>query len=1171
MPVAAAAAGLVGLTLCSQVWPQRVHSVKTAPRASAPSRTPRTERITLIRPGLGAPQGEWAYFRSSFTLRDAPALARLTVWSASACRVYVNGYRAWSGTPPAAGEVLYITHRLAQGRNVLAIACRTLPAWDGLGFDLRMRDAHGHIHHLASGRDVLAAERFVEGWQQPDFEDRSWSRARVVGAQLARAPERTRRGTVERASRESGLPHPATSTEHIVPMPAEPLDYGRIIRVWRLGHGSSGDLYTRDRAPGERMLLTTSVGSQAEMAAAISAGFTLFQTDSDHLSTEQIAPGVWDYHRPDADLARVTEAGMDWCYFPHFAFPPKWYRDAVPFTRITCLEHNKPIQAFSPWEPKFGNSVSIGYRELAKHYSAPRQGPKALYLGVHGDYGECGLFMGARVATPDQRSDWKKRFGDTHDHLGWWCADPLARASFRNAMMHKYGDLDVLNAAWHTHFRSPDEITYPADPHALSRRAWLDFTHWYLGSVSSLTDTVCRVARAHFPHTLLMLPVGFGDENPRGGNDNSMIPKIAARYKVDVRSTHGGFKPFPQNQASMLGRIATACRFYGVPFWTEPPSAITPEGELGRFFEAVSEGSKGFFDWGANVLRNRDIYYRYGKFLRVEKPVVDVAMFYPTTTHLLQPDIGYPQMLEQGCAALRDVLNYDIVDERLIQDGALDRYRILVLWEGTVVEAGTLEKIRDWVARGGVLVAYDFGKIETVEGDRHWFTDLFGYAGKLNPVIPGRRYVGPSGDPAPQRYRVSVGQPSAVPFLSGDWYDPEMSDGVLRRWTGANAELVVPVTPGSAYTLEIRASIPQEASSLAHDVLVNGTLVGTLNQAGEHTYRLEVPPALLRTDTAVITLRSDTFVPADLMPPSGDRRKLGVWVTYVQMEPAESIGPQEAEPLTGHIEAVVDYRRLRAEWSRHYGKGWTVFYPATRRSIQGYYEVVRYLTYHLSDLDPALHDAIPVDDAWDGIYGTLLTRGILYYNPTMQTVARNIVLPPAAFRNYPQVVRPSRFNFTVTIDPQSITFVPFDAPVQELLLQCEKFTELGSLRAEEGREFNPPDAPNYVHIPAGGAIGTRFQCEVPGRYVVFYRTLHRGRSARAEVRIDGLPVRNMPPATGPHARPATEEAGWVTLGAGIHSMELRAPRDRDLDADFVVLCSDPAVAGYTFAPVLPAR
>ena len=61
---------------------------------------------------------------------------------------------------------------------------------------------------------------------------------------------------------------------------------------------------------------------------------------------------MWDFRRPDADLRLAREYGFDWCYFPHYAFPPKWYRDQVPFTRIQCLEHGQPVQAFSPWESR---------------------------------------------------------------------------------------------------------------------------------------------------------------------------------------------------------------------------------------------------------------------------------------------------------------------------------------------------------------------------------------------------------------------------------------------------------------------------------------------------------------------------------------------------------------------------------------------------------------------------------------------------------------------------------------------------------------------------------------------------------------------------------------------------------------------------------------------------
>src|SRR5205807_5774511 len=159
----------------------------------------------------------------------------------------------------------------------------------------------------------------------------------------------------------------------------------------------------------------------------------------------------------------------------------------------------------------------------------------------------------------------------------WWCADPLAKAAFRGAMLAKYSDAEGLNAAWKTAYTRSSEIEIPSGPNGISRRRWLDFVEWYRGSAAQAAQTVTRAAKRAFPSSLMVLAMGFADENPRGGNDNSLIPALAAKEKVEIRSSHGGLKPFAQGQASMLGRIASACRFYGVPFWSEPPGRVTAE------------------------------------------------------------------------------------------------------------------------------------------------------------------------------------------------------------------------------------------------------------------------------------------------------------------------------------------------------------------------------------------------------------------------------------------------------------------------------------------------------------------------------------------------------------------------------------------------------------------
>src|SRR5205823_568503 len=111
-------------------------------------------------------------------------------------------------------------------------------------------------------------------------------------------------------------------------------------------------------------------------------------------------------------------------------------------------------EAFSIWDPAWPGFIDRGYSAIDHQFAlkppllavrpprpegaGPGTSVASLYVGIHGDYGEAGLMMGARVSVPGQKEDWMARFGNLHDHLGWWCNDPLARADFRASMLQKY-------------------------------------------------------------------------------------------------------------------------------------------------------------------------------------------------------------------------------------------------------------------------------------------------------------------------------------------------------------------------------------------------------------------------------------------------------------------------------------------------------------------------------------------------------------------------------------------------------------------------------------------------------------------------------------------------------------------------------------------------------------
>ncbi|MCX6358519.1 MAG: hypothetical protein NT029_01830 [Armatimonadetes bacterium] len=1120
--------------------PGRPHPVV---HTSAPSALIKPDTARWCLPPLGAgSDGEWR-LRRAFRLVAQPKRVRLKVEAAHPVEIRLNGSLACRGS--GLTEVELPPANLRVGVNVLTAEVRG----GAVGFRVTVETGSGRTADIASGRMERASVAAPPGWSAAEFDDRRWPAVRLGGA-WDRPDQAEPAGPVATQPVLSAQPRP---TEDAVELPPADLDTGRIIRVWEAG--APPDPTGRRVEPGGRMWQITGMPAVRDLRAVASAGFTTLQTDSDSLSTDERRPAEWDYSTAETESSVARRFGFDWSYFPHFAFPPLWY-DRAAFTPIQCLEHGQTVRAFSPWDKRFGAFVQHGYTALGTRFPPSRL--QALCVGVHGDGGECGLPAGARLSEPGQRDDWRARFGNLHNHPGWWCADPQARAAFREAMLRKYGSVAGVRTAWRLPRLAEEEIAFPASP-AATRTGWLDFVDWYLGSVSSMADSVARVARRAYPATPLMLPAGSGGDDPREGNDLSMVAKVAARHGAAVRSAHGGLYAFARNQATMLGRLASACRFYGAPLILEPPGAVAGDRQVGRIYEAASQGAQGYADLPAGVTASREVYYRYGKHLRAEKRIVDVAMLWPTTSRLLKPGLPGGQVFERGCTAVRDLLDYDTVDERMVSDGALSRYRLLVMWEGPVYGAETLAAIRAWVNEGGVLLAYDFGKVETPDGDQAWHREMLGHGGRLAQARMRPVFDLPAGREMPASYRVQVGDPASSSFLDGDWYPSELVGPATRRWTGAQASVRLPLDPRKRYRVSLRASVPAEALSKRHRVLLNGVEIGALNQVGDHLYTFAAPAqALVGRSVSALTLDSET-----IQPSAGDPRTLGVWVTYVRVDP--EVGPVTPEPvaLSGRMETEIDIDRLKTEWAKPVGKGWSVYFPGRRAQMAGYLEAVRYLCYHLSDLAPGARDAIAVDDAWDGVYATLMADKVLYYNPGPRDVPRTVILSPASLTAWPEVLAPTENTHQLTLAADSIVALNLTQPLPEMLLECEGFLDLGSLKPAEGAAFSPGQGPSHVLVPRGGSASTRFRCDADGSYRVHVRAVRRGLPADAVVLMDGRPLK--PSASRPRPGMLTRCAGAVDLKKGVHSLTIKPRKGEDVRVDYVVLSADRTVAGYAFA------
>jgi hypothetical protein len=228
------------------------------------------------------------------------------------------------------------------------------------------------------------------------------------------------------------------------------------------------------------------------------------------------------------------------------------------------------------------------------------------------------------------------------------------------------------------------------------------------------------------------------------GVDISGLAKMAADNSICLRTPTGPHVPF-----LMTKRAATAARYYQpARFSSEPVGASATREEMAlAYFKDLTTGVNWHMDYAANYERSQESFAEYRKlWAGAEYPQIDTALFFPTTSHLLDDwnnwrqagfSGGFPEGLQAYAEDLRDMRDYDVLDECLVSAGFLSSYRFLIWPTGNVAEADTLRKIQAWVENGGTLLIAGLENIKTVEQNRGAFENL----AKL-PATDGVRQVG---------------------------------------------------------------------------------------------------------------------------------------------------------------------------------------------------------------------------------------------------------------------------------------------------------------------------------------------------------------------------------------------------------------------------------------------
>lgn len=462
-------------------------------------------------------------------------------------------------------------------------------------------------------------------------------------------------------------------------------------------------------------------------------------------------PGKIDFSTYDILVEKLKKHNLKWVPFlilgPDYA-TPEWFQKSNESVYAQCLEHKKESKIQSIWNPFLPKWVDRFLRIVSEHYQ-DKNVLESICLGISGNWGEA-----IYPATGGF-------YGNFHTHCGWWCSDKYARQNYLKFALQKYKTLGSINTAWGTNFSDLSEIDFPflkqekwrefiywllrKTPHFLKKwfkiikktfslsqeigfqpakvkkaeekQYWLDFVNWYFNSMTDWAGFWLKTARKYFPATKIYLVTG-GLGHPVLGADFSAQTKKAAQYNAGIRITN---HTNDYSQSFIFSRlVSTAVRFYNSYFTTEEAAIIqNARGIIMRIFDTLSSGGQGFYckniisigkdpclkknlpvgqpNQGAISLTENLQYLK----LALSAPIIKLAVFFPSTSIVFKP-LTLDSLYEQ-CSKLRDVLDFDLLDENMIKDNALEKYQYLLVLKGEISEGEVSEKIKNWSKKGGIL------------------------------------------------------------------------------------------------------------------------------------------------------------------------------------------------------------------------------------------------------------------------------------------------------------------------------------------------------------------------------------------------------------------------------------------------------------------------------------
>ena len=431
--------------------------------------------------------------------------------------------------------------------------------------------------------------------------------------------------------------------------------------------------------------------------------------------------GQYDWRFYDAVAQTAKDQGLRW--FPMliggsaYSLPP-WYHDSPENVGFVCLEHAKRNNIQTIFTDNQNKYVEAFLNAFGAHYAASSDAPMDVLLGVRlgasGNFGESQYPAGG---------NWGFKGVREHIHIGWWAGDEHAVLRFREFLQSKYADVAALNAAWESNYASFDEVPVFVPQFAENMRQRKDFVDWYMGAMTKWCGQFGRWTRAGLPNTTIYESSGSWGFVESGTDFTDQTINMA-NIKGGIRCTNETDSYAQNFYATRM--LSSAARFYGVPFGSEPAGFGSGRGIAARIYNILVNNGQHLFFYESNLLYNDQAANQWLELAPLldqrAEPVIDVAVLYPDTKSKLDDAVFrnlYAFTFNERVAALRPRLDFDFCSERMILDGALPRYKVLVFLWSNIVEAEAINKIDEWVRAGGAVIypRWDVMPLATVEGD----------------------------------------------------------------------------------------------------------------------------------------------------------------------------------------------------------------------------------------------------------------------------------------------------------------------------------------------------------------------------------------------------------------------------------------------------------------------